>query len=308
MMALRAHVRGGPEKLIYEQAPVPAPGQGDVLVAVHAAGITFTELSWDQTWTNEDGTDRTPVIPAHEVSGTVASLGPGVSGLAPGDSVLGLIDFTRDGAAAEFVVVPAASLAVKPSSVPHAAAATLPLAAMTAWQALVDHADLQPGEQVLVQGGAGGVGLFAVQLAASLGGHVTATGHDRDADFVRSLGAGRFWSADDPASQVANEFDVVIDTVGGQALDRSFDLLRDGGRLVTLSAPPDQDKAARRHIQATFFIVSADATALAGLAERVRDQSLRPVISQEFPLAQGREAYESGRTPRPPGKTILVVQ
>jgi NADPH:quinone reductase-like Zn-dependent oxidoreductase len=151
--------------------------------------------------------------------------------------------------------------------------------------------------------------LFAVQLAASLGSHVTATGHDRDADFVRSLGAERFWPAEDPASQVANEFDVVIDTVGGQALDRSFDLLRDGGRLVTLSAPPDQAKAARRHIQATFFIVSANATALAGLAERVCDQRLRPVISQEFPLAQGREAYESGRNhPRPPGKTILVVQ
>jgi NADPH:quinone reductase-like Zn-dependent oxidoreductase len=308
MMALRAHARGGPEQLRYEEAPVPGLGPGEVLVAVHAAGITFAELSWDPSWTTEDGADRTPIIPAHETSGTVAAVGEGVSGLAIGDAVLGLIDFNRDGAAAEFVAVPAENLAAKPPTLSHADAATLPLAAMTAWQALVDQADLKVGEQVLVQGGSGAVGSYAVQLAATLGGHVTATGRGGNADFVRALGAGRYCSVDDLRSQAHGQFDVVIDTVGGAVLDSSYGLVRAGGRLVTLSAPPDQDKAASRDIHATFFIVEPDPAALAGLAERASVNSLRPVISQEFPLEDGRRAYESDRHHRPPGKTILVVR
>lgn len=153
MMALRAHARGGPEQLVYEQAPKPSAGPGEVLIAVHAAAITIAELTWDLEWTTRDGKDRTPVIPAHEMSGIVAGLGAGVVGLAAGDEVMGLVDFDRDGAAAEYVIMPAASLAAKPQSLSHTAAATLPLAALTAWQALTDHAALQSGEQVLVQGG-----------------------------------------------------------------------------------------------------------------------------------------------------------
>jgi NADPH:quinone reductase-like Zn-dependent oxidoreductase len=308
MMALRAHARGGPEQLVYEPAPVPEPGPGEVLVAVHAAGITFAEFSWDESWTTSDGVDRTPVIPAHEVSGVVAGIGAEVGGLAEGDAVLGLIDFDRDGGAAEYVATPAANLTAKPASLPHLEAATLPLAGMTAWQALVDHAQLKPGERVLVQGGAGAVGSFAVQLAASLGGHVTATGRSQNADLVRGLGAERFGAADEVARQAAGEFDVVIDTVGGAVLEGSYDLLRKGGRLVTLSAPPDQDRAAQRDIRAVFFVVTADPAALSGLAERTEAGSLRPLISQVFPLAQGRQAYESGQHSRPPGKTLLAVR
>jgi D-arabinose 1-dehydrogenase-like Zn-dependent alcohol dehydrogenase len=163
MMALRAHARGGPEQLVYEAAPVPVPGPGGALVAVHAAAITFAELSWDLSWTTRDGRDRTPVIPSHEVSGTVARLGPGADGLTVGEEVYGLIDFDRDGAAAEYVTMPAAHLAARPRSVSDEEAATLPLAALTAWQALVDHAALKPGERVLVQGGAGGVGSYGGQ-------------------------------------------------------------------------------------------------------------------------------------------------
>jgi NADPH:quinone reductase-like Zn-dependent oxidoreductase len=308
MMALRAHARGGPEKLVYEQAPVPVPGPGEVLVSVHSAGITVAELSWDLTWTTRDGADRTPVIPAHEMSGTVAAIGEDVSGLATGDAVLGLVDFDRDGGAAEYVAVPAANLTAKPPALSYSGAATLPLAGVTAWQALVEQAGLEPGEKVLIQGGAGAVGSFAVQLAVSLGGTVTATGREQDASFVRSLGAERFWPANDVGNQALSEFDVVIDTVGGAVLDRSYELVREGGRLVTLSAPPDQDAAARRQIRAMFFVVTSDPAALSELAERASAQNLRPVISQEFPLALGREAYESGRQPRPPGNTILVVQ
>jgi NADPH:quinone reductase-like Zn-dependent oxidoreductase len=309
MMALRAHARGGPEQLVYEQAPAPSAGPGEVLIAVHAAAITFAELTWDLEWTTRDGRDRTPVIPSHEMSGIVAGLGAGVAGLAVGDEVIGLTDFDRDGAAAEYVVIPGASLAAKPASLSHVAAATLPLAALTAWQALMDHAALQAGEQVLVQGGAGGVGIFAVQLAAILGGHVTATGGSTDADFVRDLGADRFISAQaGRPSQVPGGFDVVIDTVGGAVLDGSYGLLREGGRLVTLGGPPNQELAGRYEVHAMFFVVEPDASELARLAKLAGAGRLRPVISQTFPLADGQKAFQSGAGPRRPGKTVLVVR
>jgi NADPH:quinone reductase-like Zn-dependent oxidoreductase len=305
MMALRAHARGGPERLVYEQAPAPVPGPGEALVAVHAAGITFAELTWDLSWTTKDGRDRTPVIPAHEMSGTVAGLAGGASGVAVGDEVYGLIDFDRDGAAAEFTIVPAAELTAKPRSASHAEAATLPLAALTAWQALADYAALEPGERVLVHGGAGGVGAFAVQLAAILGGRVTATGRSGDAGFVRNLGAEAFISAGDP---VPAGFDIIIDTVGGAVLDASYRLMRAGGRLVTLSAPPSQERAKEFGAHAMFFVVTPDPGELAQLAKLVDEGRLRTVVSQTFPLRDGRLAFESGGRPRPPGKTVLAVR
>ena len=323
MMALRAHARGGPEQLVYEQAPAPSAGPGEALVAVHAAAITFAELTWDLTWTTRDGADRTPTIPSHEMSGTVAGLGDvvtglgddvtglgdGGTGLAVGDEVIGLIDFDRDGAAAEYVAVPAAGLAAKPRSVSHEEAATLSLAALTAWQALVDHAALEPGERVLIQGGAGGVGMFAVQLAAILGGRVTATGRAPDEDLVRSLGAERFVSVGPGhAGQVPDGLDVVIDTVGGAVLESSYGLLREGGRLVTLGAPPDQERAGKLKIRAMFFVVAQDPGGLASLAGLTDAGRLRPLVGQRFPLAEGRQAFESGGHPRPPGKTVLVVR
>ena len=311
MMALRAHARGGPEQLVYEEAPVPEAGPGEALVEVHAAAITFAELTWDQTWMTLDGRDRTPTIPSHEVSGTVVGLGPGTGGIAVNDEVYGLIDFDRNGAAAQYVTLPAAHLAARPRSVSHVETATLPLAALTAWQALVDHAALKPGERVLVTGGAGGVGNYVVQLAASLGGSVTATGRAAQREFVLGLGAGAFDSTDGAGPAEATQedgFDVVIDTVGGGLLDASYGLTRRGGRLVTLSAPPDADKAAALGVDATFFVVTPDATELAHLAKLVDDGKLRPVLSQTFPLRDGRKAFESATVPHPPGKTVLIVR
>jgi NADPH:quinone reductase-like Zn-dependent oxidoreductase len=313
MMALRAHARGGAEQLVYEPAPAPVPGPGEALVAVHAAAITFAELTWDLSWTTRDGRDRTPVIPSHEVSGTVAGLGPGADGLAVGDEVYGLIEFDRDGAAAQYVALPAVHLAAKPRSVSHAEAATMPLAALTAWQALTDYAALEPAEQVLVQGGAGGVGSYAVQLAAILGGAVTAAGRAGDREFVQQLGAKSYLAAGaggaaDYAAVAKQGFDVVIDTVGGAVLDASYELTRQGGRLVTLSAPPSAEKAAAHGVNAMFFVVTPDAAALTRLAALVDEGRLRTIVSQAFPLREGRRAFESATVPHPPGKTVLIVR
>jgi NADPH:quinone reductase-like Zn-dependent oxidoreductase len=239
------------------------------------------------------------------VSGVVRGLGENARGLSTGQEVYGLIAFDRNGAAAGYVTVPAADVADRPRSVSHEQAASLPLAALTAWQALTDHASLQPGERVLVQGGAGGVGVYAIQLAAILGADITATGHAGQGDFVRSLGARTFT---EDAGEVRGGFDVVVDTVGGPALEASYGLARRGGRLVTLSAPPSAQRAEQLGIHAVTFVVTPDAAQLARLAELTDSGRLRPVVSQVFPLREGREAFESGTRPRPPGKTVVLVR
>ena len=309
MTALRAHHRGGPEVLVVERAPVPVPAAGEVLVSVRAAAITFDELTWDETWTL-DGVSRTPVIPSHEVSGVVFELGSGVSDFKPGDEVYGLIEFDRDGAAAEFVTVPATDLAAKPSTVSHTRAAALPLAGLTALQALVDHAAVQPGEAVLVHGGGGGVGALTVQLAAILGARVTATVRSDARELVSGFGAGRVIDVRTEAfDEIGPVYDVVIDTVGGETLDRSFGVLRRGGRLITLSAPPPVGRADDYGVTATFFIVVPNRDQLAQLAALVDSGRLRVEIAETFPLDDGRDAFESGRrSPRRAGKTVIVVR
>lgn len=308
MAALRAHRRGGPEQLVIERAPVPAAAAGEVLVAVHAAAITFDELTWDETWTR-NGVSRVPVIPSHEVSGVVSAVADGVMDFVPGDEVYGLIEFDRDGAAADFVAVPAADLAAKPLTVSHTVAAALPLAGLTALQALVDHAAVQPGETVLVHGGAGGVGLLAVQLAVLLGAQVTATVRSDTTDLLRGCGAQRVIDTRTEAFDEAGAaYDVVVDTVGGQTLDRSFGVLRRGGRLITLSAPPPDGRADEFGVSATFFIVRPNRDQLTELAALVDGDRLRVAIAQTFPLGEGREAYESRERGGRAGKTVLVVR
>jgi NADPH:quinone reductase-like Zn-dependent oxidoreductase len=309
MTALRAHRRGGPEVLVVEQASVPVPTTGEVLVAVHAAAITFDELTWQETWVR-DGVDRTPVIPSHEVSGVVAAVGDGVTEFSPGDEVYGLIPFDRDGAAAEFVAVPATDLATRPTSVSHVVAAAVPLAGLTAWQALVDHAKVQRGEKVLVFGGAGGVGACTVQLAHLFGAEVAATIRSDVAELVRGFGADHVIDTRAQAFEdAARSYDVVIDTVGGEILERAFTVLRTGGRLVTLSAPPPAGKADECGVSAIFFIVVSDRDQLTKLAELVDSSGLQVTIADTFPLAEGRAAFESGRAAhRRAGKTVLVVR
>src|SRR6201991_2538936 len=241
MMALRGHTRGGPEVLVYESAPRPTPGDGEVLVAVHAAAITFDELTWPETWAS-DGVDRTPVIPSHEFSGVVAEVGDGVTGFAAGDEVYGLVPFDRDGAAAEYVSVPATSVAARPRTVSPVVAAPAVLPALTAWEALVDHAAVQPGQRVLVHGGAGGVGAFVTQLATKLGASVTSTAHTPDVEYVLTLGAERVINTDQQSLDAeAGVFDVVIDAVGQDVPEGLFAALRRGGGPIPPPAPPSHE-------------------------------------------------------------------
>lgn len=307
MKALRAHTRGSYDQLVYEDAPVPVPGPGEVLVRVAAVGITFTELTWDETWARLEK-DGTPAVPGHEVSGTVAALGADVSGFAVGDAVFGQVPFESQGGAAQYVAVPATALAHRPDGVSDVDAVTLPVAALTAWEAFEDHAPIGPGTDVLVHAGAGSVGGFAIQLAVLKGANVTTTAYARDEEVVRALGATTVVTTDPAQFGGGRTYDVVLDTLGGRVLDDSYAVVREGGHLVTLNTPPDQDRAAAGGYSATFFVVAGNGSALEQIAALVASGDLRTTIAATFPLERGREGYTFAGTPgHGPGKTVLVV-
>ena len=306
MKAIRIHRRGGPETLVYEDVPVPDLRPGDALVRVHAAGVSPAEFSW-HVYETPDGRSRLPKIPSHEVSGVVAAVAAGVRDMAVGDAVYGLTDFARDGGAAEYVAVPAADLAPKPRTLDHAAAATVPLSALTAWQALFDHARLAPGQRVLIHGAAGGVGSFAVQLARWRGAHVIGTASARNVDFVRGLGADEVIDYGSTAFEtVVRDVDVVLDSVGGEVTQRSWPVLRPGGLLVTIVRQPPQwtDGRAARGL---FFLVGASRTQLIELARLIDAGTIRPIVEAVLPLERAREAYELGISGHRRGKLVLAV-
>jgi NADPH:quinone reductase-like Zn-dependent oxidoreductase len=308
MYAVRAHARGGPEQLAYEEAPRPEPRVGEALIRIHAAGITPTELGWDETWVDRAGHPRVPTIPSHEVAGVVEAVGHGVVHVSIGDAVYGLIEFDHDGAAAEYVALRARDLARQPVSAGHVKAAAMPLSGLTAWQALVEQARVAAGMRVLIHGGAGGVGSFAVQLARTLGAEVYATAGTRDVDFVRSLGAQTVIDyRTQRFEEIAHGLDVVVDTVGGETQVRSFRSLRRGGVLVTVAAPPPADLAREHGVRAVFFIVEPDRAQLLELSRLVDEGRLRAEVARVFPLSRAREAYEFGLTSHPRGKVVLQI-
>ncbi len=308
MKAVRTHGRGGPEQLFFEEAPAPVVRSGDVLVRVRATGITPAELTWDETYQNVDGTPRIPGIPGHEPSGVVAETAADVTDFRAGDEIYGLADFPRDGAAAEFAAVRAANLALKPRSIPHVQAAALPLSALTAWQALFDHAHLGAGQSVLIHGGAGGVGSLAVQLARWRGGHVVATASARDTALVRSLGADEVIDYHATRFEEAlRDVDVVLDTIGGETRERSWRVLRKGGVLVTLVSAIPADVAEQHSVRGVFFIVSGNRRQLDQITALVDEGKLKPVLSEVLPLARAREGFEHATARHAPGKIVLQV-
>ena len=307
MLALRAQGGGSSEKLIYEQVPLPSPAIGDVLLEVHAASFTPTELDWPSTWVDRAGNARPTPIPAHEVSGKVIALGFGTTGFAVGDEVYGLTDWYRDGAAAGYVAVEARNLAPRPRSLDHVDSAAVPLAGLTAWQALFDHGGLSAGQNVLIHGAGGGVGVFAVQLAHAAGARVVATGRAWAEELVRELGADEFVDTGCRRfEEVAGEVDVVFDLVGGEVQERSWAVVKPGGVLVTVVAPLEQSE--RQGVHGVYFVVEPDRTMLAELARRIDEGEMRPIVGEVFPLEQGREAFEAKRRPGTPGKVVLRVR
>ncbi len=282
--------------------PYPNAAENDVIVRVHAAGFTPGELDWPTTWTDRAGRDRTPSVPGHELSGVVAELGYGTTGLSVGQRVFGLADWTRNGTLAEYTAVEARNLAPLPADIDHTVAAALAISGLTAWQGLFDHGRLTTGQTVLIQGATGGVGSIAVQLAREAGARVIGTGRASHRDTALALGVDTFIDLQTEKLEDADEADVVFDATGGDTLDRSAALVRAGGTLVTIAMPP---KVQPKDGRAVFFVVEPDRARLTELATRLRDGRLKPVVGAVRPLADAPAAFAPGR--RTPGKTIIRV-
>jgi NADPH:quinone reductase-like Zn-dependent oxidoreductase len=307
MRALRAHERGGPETLVYEEAPDPAPGTGDALVRVLAASFTPTELDWSSTWVDRAGKDRRPIIPSHEVSGIVTGLGFGTTGVAIGDAVYGLTDWYRDGAAAEYVAVEARNLAPKPPTLDHATAAAIPMAGLTAVQALLDHGRLASGQTALILGAGGGVGAFAVQVARAAGARVVAGARASARDRIADLGAHAFVDTEqDDLAGAARAADLVFDLVGGETLARARSGMRDDSVVVSVVEPLAASDGGRGP-RAVFFVVEPNRGQLLELGRRITAAELRPVLGSVLPLGEGRAAFAAKQRGNSRGKSVLQV-
>jgi NADPH:quinone reductase-like Zn-dependent oxidoreductase len=306
--AVRLHARGGPAQLVYEDAPLPALLPGDALIRVYATAITRTELTWDETYQHRDGSPRLPTIPGHEVSGVIESVPQGIRDLGPGDGVFALTDFPRDGAAAEFVAVPVASLALKPRSIDHVHSAAVALSGLTAWQALFNHGGLQAGQKVLIHGGAGGVGIFAVQLAKWNGAQVITTSSAANLEFLRELGADETIDYTKTRFEDAlHDIDVVLDAVGGDTVPRSWSVLRKGGVMVTVVQPIAEDEPQKHGVRGVFFIVEPNGDQLDEIAKLIDRGLLNITVAKVFPLREARQAFELALQGHTRGKIVLQI-
>jgi len=301
-------IRVQPEPMLAEaDVPVPAPRDGEVLIRVHAAGVTPTELLWSPTTQNKDGSPRNRAIPGHEFSGVVAALGKDIKDFSIGDEVFGMNDWFVDGATADYCTAPATSLAHKPKCLTHAEAAAVPIGALTAWQGLNDHAKLQAWERILVHGGAGAVGTFCIQLARHRGAKVIATASTRNVGFVSRIGADQVIDyAMDAFDRIVRGVDVVFDTVGGETLRRSWSVLKPGGRLVTIAADSENTNDARE--KKAFFIVEPNHKQLTEIGEMLESGQLRVFVDEEVPFSSAAAAYNR-ETKRSLGygKTVIVM-
>lgn len=287
---------------------MPAPGPGEILIRVKAAGVG----PWDG-WIRAGKSALPQPLPltlGSDLSGVVEAVGPGVSGLAPGDEVYGVTNARFTEAYAGYAVATASMIARKPAQLDHVTAASVPVVAVTAWQALFDEVGLQPGQSVLIHGGAGNVGAYGVQLARSAGLKVLATAGSVDIDYVKSLGADQVIDyAATRFEDVAKDVDAVIDLVGGETQARSFGVLKQGGSLISAVSPPDQELAKRHGVTARFFLVGVTTGRLTALARMIDSGQLAANVGSVLPLADARTAHEmlDGIRPKPRGKIVLQV-
>ncbi|MFB6502522.1 MULTISPECIES: NADP-dependent oxidoreductase [unclassified Streptomyces] len=310
MRAIGQDIHGTPEVLKEVVLPRPVPGPGQILVAVRAAGMNPTD------WKHRAAglfLNRLPLVLGWDVSGVVEAVGFGVTLFEPGDEVFGMLPYPHGvGSHAEYVTGPARAFARKPAGVDHVRAAALPLAALTAHQALVDTAAIRAGQRVLVHAAAGGVGHLAVQIAKSRGAYVIGTASAPKHDFVRSLGADEvvdYRTID--FRDAVRDVDVVLDPLSGDTRVRSLDVLRPGGVLVSLLPGTDPDEAARaaaRGIRVKTLLVEADHAGMNAVADLVAAGSLHAHVEAVFPLADAARAHALGETGRTTGKIVLTVR
>jgi NADPH:quinone reductase-like Zn-dependent oxidoreductase len=309
MMAWRVHEFGPPDVMRFEQVSRPNPGAGEVLVKVEAIGVG----PWDG-WIRAGKSALPQPLPltlGSDLAGEIVDIGPGVSDLHAGDQVYGVTNPRFIGAYAEYALASAAMVARKPAALPYVEAASVPVIAVTAFQALFDQAQLKTGQTVVIQGAAGNVGSYAVQLALRAGLRTIAIAAGDDIPFLRDLGATTVIDYRTQRFEVdVRDADAVIDLVGGETQTRSFQVLRRGGKLISAVSNPDQHLAQSHGVEAAFFLVNVTTQYLAEIAGLIDSGKLRTRVGAVLPLADAREAHlmlERVR-PQPKGKIVLAVR
>ncbi|TMA13046.1 MAG: NADP-dependent oxidoreductase [Deltaproteobacteria bacterium] len=308
MKAVRVHRFGPPEVISVEDVPKPEPGEGEVVVHVKAAGVG----PWD-AWVRSGKSALPQPLPltlGSDLSGVVDSMGSGVAGLKIGAEVYGVTNERFTGACAEYAVAKATMILPKPATLNHVHAASVPVVAVTAWQMLFDFAKLSSGQSVLIHGGAGNVGGYAVQLAKQAGALVIATASGKDAAYVRALGAdGVIDYRGRRFEEGVKEIDVVIDTVGGETLDRSYGVLKRDGIVVSSAARPSKEKAEEYGVRALFFVVQVTTERLRKIAELIDSGALKTEVGEVLWLDEARRGHEMLEgTPHRRGKIVIKVK
>ncbi len=305
IQAIRVNQYGGPEQLELEQIPRPVPQEGEVLVRVYAAGVNPID------WKIRSGVlkDYYPVplphTPGRDIAGIIEEVGPGVTAFQVGQAVFGQ---TSLGAYAEYTTAPINKLALKPASLSFDEAAAIPVGATTAWQGLFDHGNLQPGQHILIQGAAGGVGTFAVQFARWKGAHVIGTASAANVDFVHALGAETVVDYTTTAVENAvHNVDLVLDTVGGKTLESSLQAVKRGGTLVTIAGQPSQEKAQERNIHIASFSAQVSSELLSTFARLIEEGQLKVAVAAQFSLRDAHKAHEMSQGGHGRGRIVLHI-
>lgn len=311
MQAAQINEYGGKDVLkTVHDAPKPRPDAGQILVAVHAAAVNPFDWKVREGAMKDNAPLTFPATLGGDCAGVVAEVAPGVSGFEVGDEVYGQANaLSGQGSYAEFTPVKAESLAPKPKKVDFITAAALPLAGVSAYQALVEHAQLQRGQKILIHGGAGGIASFAVQLAKYLGAHVATTAAAEDAEYVKSLGADEVIDyKTQKFEQLLKDYDVVYDTVGGDTYTRSFQILRPGGTIVSMLEKPNEGLMKQHDVTAISQFTRVTTGRLTKLAELIDQGAIKPQIDKIFPLEQAADALAYIQSGRHHGKVVIKVK
>jgi alcohol dehydrogenase len=311
MKAAQINGYGGKEVLmVTPDAPKPKAGEGQVLVEVHAAAVNPFDWKLREGYMKDFIPLIFPATLGGDLAGLVAEIGPGVEGFNVGDEVYGLANAAGgQGSYAEFSPIKASQLAPKPTSIDFIAAAALPLASASAYQALVEHLNLQSGQKILIHGGAGGIGSFAIQIAKNIGAYVTTTVSAEDAEFVKNLGADEALDyKNQDFSTLIKDYDAVFDTVGGETYAKSYQVLKSGGLIVSMIEKPNDELLKKYNVKAIAQGTKATADKLAKIAELVDQGKLRIEVDKVFPLKDAAEALAYVQNSKHRGKVVIKVK
>lgn len=308
MKAVRIYAYGGRDQLLVEEAPVPQPGDNDVLVRVVATSVNPVDWKIRAGYLKDMLPYKFPIILGWDVSGVVESVGNAVTRFKPGDAVYSRPAILRDGTYAEYIAIDANEVAFKPATISHTSAASLPLAGITAWEVLVNTAGIKAGDRVLIHAASGGVGSLAVQLAKARGAYVIATTSAKNSALVKSLGADEIIDYRAQAfEKTIKDVDIVFDSLGGEIQEKSWQVLKPDGILVSIVNPPSAEHAAAHKARSAFVFIEPDAAVLTELARLVDDGKIRPIIAAEFALDDIVAAHALSESGRAAGKIVVHV-